>query len=342
MKFVCLLLAILAGADVRDSMVRVVSPIGPPHSIGSGFIVSVNDRGSALVLTCEHVVRGNRDMVLIQPGGNSALARVIAVDAANDLAALVAAGDGKAVPLSVRSDVSTGERGAIAGFGGDGVLLRQEAVIGARFFLFPTFAVHHPSGPMTWYDRADARHGDSGGPVVDAAVNVVGMIQRRNPTCGIHASVLSSFIGNCKQRLSWRDAPPRCVPGYCPPPNTILPPLLPPRSEVAPTPPEGGTGGVRGPKGDPGPAGPPGPPGPKGEPGSAGAIGPAGPAGPRGFTGVQGPRGDTGPPGPKGDPGPAGPPGITDESALSQLRQRITTLETTINGLQGTIRIQAQ
>ncbi len=157
-------LPVAAAGGPRPAIPRVVCGSGPATDCGSGVLVDV--RGSkALVLTAWHVVRGNRDSITIRwPDGTSAPATVVASDDAWDLAALVTcAPDAAPVRLAARPPAA-GDTLTIAGYGPPPFTYREKS--GPMTQRLSPFGPRHPYHILEL--RADARKGDSGGPILNA------------------------------------------------------------------------------------------------------------------------------------------------------------------------------
>ncbi len=170
---------------------------GPPNlfpgrqlaSLGTGFVVSA--RGH--LLTNHHVVNGCAAVSVTPAGAEAVAAKVVASDTARDLA-LVAA------PLAGHP---------VAVFRGGGALAPASdiAVVGypllGRVAIKPIFvqgivtAGGRPPGHDRYLINMDVRHGNSGGPVVDRAGEVVGVVVAKadTPTIYQHTGRVVRDIG---------------------------------------------------------------------------------------------------------------------------------------------------
>jgi serine protease Do len=135
---------------------------------GSGEGAGVLWHADGLVLTNAHVARGTAARVLGSDGATFD-ARVVARDAASDLAALRIVGDGSAT--AELGDVSTLRPGALVLALGHPLGVSNALALGI---------VHHiatdATGEPRWI-RADIRlaPGNSGGPLADASGRIVGI-----------------------------------------------------------------------------------------------------------------------------------------------------------------------
>lgn len=160
---------LLTGQEPRPAVARVVAPDGSGTSLGSGVLVDINS-SQALVLTNWHVVRDSRSAVLVQfPDGFQSAGTVLRVDAVWDLAAIVIwKPNVEPVPLAPRAP-GIGEQLTIAGYGRGPY---REVSGGCTQYLSPG------SGqPMELVELvAEARQGDSGGPIFNARGELAGVL----------------------------------------------------------------------------------------------------------------------------------------------------------------------
>ena len=157
------LLALLKAA----AAVRQQEPADPVSS-GSGFLVS-RDGG---IVTNHHVVDGCA-RVTVNRAGTSHDATVRAVDADDDLALIKAPpGTGEAATLSESPRASLGEAVTVAGYPLHGLLSRELNVTSGN--------VSALAGPGDDAKRlqitAPVQQGNSGGPLLDGAGNVIGVV----------------------------------------------------------------------------------------------------------------------------------------------------------------------
>jgi hypothetical protein len=197
---------VAAAGGPRPAVPRVVCGSGPGTDCGSGVLVDVRGR-HALVLTAWHVVRGNRDSITIRwPDGSSAPARVVASDDAFDLAALVtAAPDAAPVRLAARPP-APGDTLTIAGYGPPPFSYREKS--GPMTQRLSPFGPRHPFHILEL--RADARKGDSGGPILNANGELAAVLFGSDGTvaAGSDATEIRALIARAK----W---PTDCPDGRC-------------------------------------------------------------------------------------------------------------------------------
>jgi S1-C subfamily serine protease len=166
---------ILAVPAVRASFGSVVRVVGTACGLGiegSGWAA-----GSDLVVTNAHVVAGETDTT-VQIGGNppNLAARVFDFDVHDDVAVLFVPGLGRR-PLTLAGDPTSGESAAIAGYPLDGPFTAVPGRIGPTQDVSTQNA--YGNGPVLRSIeslRGLVRPGNSGGPLVDAAGQVVGTV----------------------------------------------------------------------------------------------------------------------------------------------------------------------
>ena len=157
---------LLRAAGVRaaaPSVVRVVGTACGLSVAGSGWVAR-----PGLVVTAAHVVAGEHDTAVQLFGSDSALpATPVVVDARNDVAVLRVPGL-RARPLRL-ADPQAGTAVAILGYPGDGPFDAKAGRIGRTVPVLSDDAYGHGPVPRTVTSvRGVVRHGDSGGPAVDA------------------------------------------------------------------------------------------------------------------------------------------------------------------------------
>jgi hypothetical protein len=160
---------LMTGQNPRPAVVRVVAPDGSGTSLGSGVLVDTNAL-QALVLTNWHVVRDSRSPVLVQfPDGFQSAGTVLRVDPVWDLAAIVIwKPDVEPVSLADHA-AAIGEPLTIAGYGRGPY---REVSGGCTQYLSPG-----NGQPMELVELvAEARQGDSGGPIFNAQGELAGVL----------------------------------------------------------------------------------------------------------------------------------------------------------------------
>lgn len=271
-----------------DAVCRVRAPNGSGYDAGTGTLIAVNET-VGWVLTANHVISGARSEPNVTfPDGFVSGAPIVARNPAVDLA-LLRIWKPKAKPVAIAEAVP--ERGAkltIAGYGGG----KFEHATG----YFNAFRGNGSHRGWMEIQQAQARSGDSGGPIFDESGNLAGCLwgASTGETVGSHVVAVREFLpAECRQFL------PRCPNGMCPQP------IVPSR------PPSGGSGPST-------PNNPPPVPMPSQPSVDLSEINkqlatiasrldaiekrPA-------VEGKQGPKGDKGDKGERGEPGPAGLPG---------------------------------
>jgi uncharacterized membrane protein required for colicin V production len=159
--------SVLRKAGVRRAAPSVVRILGTACGLGvegSGWVAA-----PGLVVTAAHVVAGEHDTT-VEPFGSAARlsADVAAFDAHNDVAALRVSGLG-ARPLRL-VDPRPGAPVAILGYPDDGHFSATPGRIGSTALLLTLYAYGRgPVRRLVTALRGQVRHGDSGGPAVDAA-----------------------------------------------------------------------------------------------------------------------------------------------------------------------------
>lgn len=148
-------------------------------SIGTAFFVD----HSGKLLTNNHVVEGCKAVAVETAAGDTLPAEVLAVDAADDLALLQVAVRPPAI-ASFRSQALTEAGTAVSavGYPDQGLPPRQPSITRGTFQASPAAS---PRRGRLAID-ADIRPGNSGGPVVDNAGLVIGIVNARIDTVGIY------------------------------------------------------------------------------------------------------------------------------------------------------------
>lgn len=156
--------------DHRRAVVRIVVDSGPSVSRGSGVLVEHD--GRPVVLTAFHVVRSAPGRIVCHfQDGSSTRARLLGSSDAWDLAALDV-GTPAIPPASMSSETfELGDELTVTGYGPHPSSFRQASgkVVGRSA---PTS--EHPTDFLTI--DAEARDGDSGGPVFDRRGKVAGIL----------------------------------------------------------------------------------------------------------------------------------------------------------------------
>ena len=189
--------SVLADPTIRAASTRVVKILGTACGIGvegSGWFA-----GSNLVVTAAHVVAGERDTIVEIPGmAGRHPADVVVFDVHNDVAVLRVA-DAHETPLPL-VDPQDGTAVAIVGYPEDGPLSSTAGRIGRTQIVVTKDALGH--GPVARTITAVAgtiRHGNSGGPAIDASGSVASTLFAARSDApsgyGIPAEVVRADLG---------------------------------------------------------------------------------------------------------------------------------------------------
>jgi hypothetical protein len=163
--------AIARDPDVQaagDSVVKVLGTACGLSIEGSGWVA-----GPDLVVTNAHVVAGEDDTTVTTRSGGTSDAAPVHYDSRNDLAILRVPGLGLD-PLAIASQVSKGTPGAVLGYPENGPFTASPARMGSTGKVISQDS--YGRGPvereMTPF-RGQVRSGNSGGPAVDGAGQVL-------------------------------------------------------------------------------------------------------------------------------------------------------------------------
>ncbi len=166
-----------AGAVIESNLPAVIHPSDPTEPVaegGSGFFVAHD--GS--FMTAAHVVRSCQRISIVSRHLQPAVARLLAIDIANDIAVLRAPGVRPPGVLALADQPFGAQTLAVLGYPGDGDLLRATETQGQLRTEHPSFKglerLNRPD--VMWMDANTVRPGFSGGPVLNPSGNVVGLI----------------------------------------------------------------------------------------------------------------------------------------------------------------------
>ncbi len=153
----------------HPAVVRVISPERNSASLGSGTLVDVSDR-HGLVITNWHVVKDAAGNVIVSfPDGFQTPGYVIKTDRDWDLAA-VAIWRPQVQPVPIASNVpNRGEALTIAGYGSGNYRAQTGRCVQ---YLSPGVGLPYDIVEVS----AAARHGDSGGPILNARGELAGVL----------------------------------------------------------------------------------------------------------------------------------------------------------------------
>ncbi len=144
---------------------------------GSGFVSS-----SGRVVTNAHVVAGVTEPVVLTPAGGTYTGRVVYFDAVQDLAVIAVSGLPTA-PLPLGADLVTGASAVFDGYPLGGPFVSSPAAVqNVATIDSPDIYGTNPSPREVYYLAADVQEGNSGGPLIDAAGSVTGVIFARSAT----------------------------------------------------------------------------------------------------------------------------------------------------------------
>ncbi len=153
--------------EIINSFSEVVVQIATPYSTGTGFYVKDYD----VIVTNEHVVRDNRNVIVKVNGMLKKMSRVLYLDPTHDLAFLEMPANSEKIKTSIKlangTEVVAGEAIIAIGhpFG-----LKYAATQGI------ISNVMYQSGNLNYYQHDAALNpGNSGGPLVNLAGEVVGV-----------------------------------------------------------------------------------------------------------------------------------------------------------------------
>jgi S1-C subfamily serine protease len=152
----------------EDSVVKVLGTACGLGVEGSGWVVA-----PGLVVTNAHVIAGQEDTTVTPSGGSSRDAIPVHFDSTNDLA-LLRAGSLDSPPLRLEGDPAAGTPGAVVGFPENGSFTISPARLGATGTVISQDA--YGRGPVSRRMtalRGEIRSGNSGGPMVDGAGDVL-------------------------------------------------------------------------------------------------------------------------------------------------------------------------
>ncbi len=208
-------------SDHHRSVVRVVNAQTGSRSFGSGTLLDKNDR-HGLVLTCAHLFReGVGTVSVVFQDGHTYGARVLKLDRAWDLAALlIYAPEAGAVRLA-DNPPAPGDALSSCGYGHDG-----------RFWCNRGRALQYvvasgTASAETLEISGTARQGDSGGPIINARGELVGVVLATNGrvVVGTCCKRIRRFLAGLSPRFSPPARPPHVAEG-APPPSKVAPDRL--------------------------------------------------------------------------------------------------------------------
>jgi S1-C subfamily serine protease len=193
---------------LREVLRQATALVVAGGATGSAFFVT--DR---LLLTAAHVVAGQDDTLVVPEGSPLGLhAQAIGFDPRNDVAVLAVPGLATA-PLAL-VDPRQGRPVAIVGYPENGPLYARPARLGRTATVLSGDAYGHgPVARTITSLRGIVRHGNSGGPAVDARGNVEAMVFGASAVdarvgYGVPAGVIARDLRNAHTRVSTGDCAP--------------------------------------------------------------------------------------------------------------------------------------
>ncbi|MBG0738174.1 MarP family serine protease [Paeniglutamicibacter antarcticus] len=145
------------------------------NQTGSGFVVA-----PGRVVTNAHVVAGVARPVVELPSGGSLPGRVVSFDPQQDLAVLAVDGL-QARALQLGQQLHAGQPAAFAGYPHGGPFQSKPATVQrVSTVLVPDIYGQNPSSEEVYQLSADVQPGNSGGPLLDEAGQVVGAVFARS------------------------------------------------------------------------------------------------------------------------------------------------------------------
>ncbi|HVG75452.1 MAG TPA: MarP family serine protease [Thermoleophilaceae bacterium] len=189
--------------DVRAAARSVVRVLGTACGLGvqgSGWVAR-----PGMVVTNAHVVAGQDDTT-VQLGGDgpSVDAKTVWYDPKNDLAILRVPGIGGAPPLGLNAEAKPGTSAAVLGFPENGPYDVQPARLGQTGVVITQDSYGRGPVQRTITSlRGLVRHGNSGGPVVDASGRVVATVfaaaaSRGRAGYAVPDSIVRSALGRVR------------------------------------------------------------------------------------------------------------------------------------------------
>jgi S1-C subfamily serine protease len=144
---------------------------------GSGFVSS-----SGRVVTNAHVVAGVTQPVVLTPAGATYTGRVVYFNAIQDLA-VIAVNGLQTAPLPLGADLGSGATAVFDGYPLGGPFQSNPAAVQSVATInTPNIYGANPSPRQVYFLAADVQEGNSGGPLIDAAGKVTGVIFARSAT----------------------------------------------------------------------------------------------------------------------------------------------------------------
>jgi S1-C subfamily serine protease len=196
---------VLAQPGVRRAAPSVVRILGTACGLGvegSGWVYA---RG--YVVTAAHVVAGERDTSVVTPTGRRLRAVAVVFDRRNDVAVLRVAGlHARPLPLVAPK---AGLPVAILGYPENGPFDAQPGRLGQTTSVLPAPGRSLPR--LVTSVRGLVRHGNSGGPIVDAAGNVRAVVFAKKEGADAGYAVPAQVVGSAAAHLGRAVSTGPCV-----------------------------------------------------------------------------------------------------------------------------------
>ena len=169
-------------------------PAGPkeagPRISGSAFAVQTSGR----LLTNNHVVEGCSEVVVTGVGGNALVGRVLARDARNDLALISVTSPLQAIAVFRGSPIRSGEDVIALGFPLRGLLAMEMSV--SKGIVNATAGLFNDTSQLQI--SAAVQPGNSGGPLLDVAGSVAGVVVSK-----LDAIAIAKVTGDIPQNVNF-------------------------------------------------------------------------------------------------------------------------------------------
>lgn len=147
------------------------------NQTGSGFIVSPNR-----ILTNAHVVAGVTEPVVLAPDGGSWTGRVVYFDSVNDLA-VIAVNRMPTASLTIGTTLGRGANAVFDGYPLGGPFSSKPAAVeGVSTVRVPDIYGQNPANREVYSLAAEVEQGNSGGPLLDLAGHVAGVVFAKSST----------------------------------------------------------------------------------------------------------------------------------------------------------------
>jgi S1-C subfamily serine protease len=205
-----------AGANVAQQLSAhsVVKITGNAYACGqnqsgSGFVVSANR-----IITNAHVVAGVTEPVVVAPDGGSWTGRVVYFDPVGDLAVIAVSGMPTA-SISIGSTLAAGASAVFDGYPLGGPFSSKPAAVeGVSMVRVPDIYGQNDSPREVYSLAADVQPGNSGGPLLDSAGHVAGLVfAKSKSTADVGFALTTSELLPVATQAAGLSSP--VAPGHC-------------------------------------------------------------------------------------------------------------------------------